>query len=78
MSKFKPALTKQSLIFGYNVNDFLPENHIARLIDQIVEELDTKKIEKKTSRLERAKRREFQPMTKMEKATIILGNSIRA
>ncbi len=47
--KFKPDNTKQSLIFGYNVNEFLPENHIARLIDTIVNELDTSTIEMKYS-----------------------------
>lgn len=49
MSKFKPDLTREGLIFGYNVEDFLPEDHIARLIEEIVNQLDTRKIEAKYS-----------------------------
>lgn len=49
MNKFKPDLTKQSLIFGYNVNDFINEIHLVRVIDEIVERLDITKIENKYS-----------------------------
>lgn len=47
--KFKPDNTNQSLIFGYNVEDFLPNDHIARVIEEIVNEIDTCKIEEKYS-----------------------------
>ena len=44
-SKFKPDTTSQSLLFGYNVDDFIPEQHLVRVIDAIVDRLDTQKIE---------------------------------
>ena len=44
-NKFKPDKTAQSLIFGYNVNEFLPDDHIARLIEEIVDAMDTGNIE---------------------------------
>ena len=47
--KFKPDTTAQSLIFGYNVKDFIAEDDIEILIDEIVEQLDTGKIESKYS-----------------------------
>lgn len=51
MSKFKEDKTEQSLLFGYNVIDFISETHLANLVDEIVERLDTKKIEEKYSEL---------------------------
>jgi transposase len=51
MSKFKDDKTEQSLLFGYNVEDFISENHLARLVDEIVETFDTSKIEDKYSEL---------------------------
>ena len=49
ISKFKPDTSTQSLIIGYNIDDFISTDHITRLIDEIVEELDTRKIEDKYS-----------------------------
>ena len=49
ISKFKPDTSAQSSIIGYNIDDFLSTDHITRLIDEIVESLDTRKIEDKYS-----------------------------
>lgn len=51
MSKFKPYRKDQLLLFPNTINDFVPKSHLARLVDQIVEELNTTNIEKKYSSL---------------------------
>ena len=48
-SKFKPDTTPQSLLFGYNVDDFLPSSHLSRVVDAIVDTLDISEIEAKYS-----------------------------
>jgi len=51
MSKFKKIEINQSSIFGYDVEDYVSENHLARLVQEIVDTLDTKKIEEKYSKM---------------------------
>ncbi len=51
MSKFKKIETEQSLLFGFNVEDFISEKHLARLVEEIVNTLDTSIIEKKYSEI---------------------------
>ena len=49
LEKFKKDETAQSLIFGYNIEDFIDEIHLVRVVDKIVDKLDTTKIEEKYS-----------------------------
>lgn len=51
MSKFKLDKSSQSLLFGYNIDEFLPETHIARIVEEIVNNIDTSRIEEKYSDL---------------------------
>lgn len=48
MSKFKAYNKDQVFLLPPTVNEFLPANHLAIVIDEIVEELDTAKIEANT------------------------------
>ena len=45
MNKFKPTNDSQLFLLPPSVEDFVPENHLARIIDEVVETLDTKAIE---------------------------------
>ncbi len=47
MGKFKEDKTREGNLLGYYVEDFLPEGHIAYVVDEIVNNLDTKQIEEK-------------------------------
>lgn len=49
MSKFKAYNKDQVFLLPPTINEFLPANHLATVIDEIVEELDTTKIEAKYS-----------------------------
>ena len=49
MSKFKPTGQEQIFLFPPSINDFIPESHLARVIKEIVDRFDTKKIEQKYS-----------------------------
>lgn len=51
MTKFKAYTKDQLLLLPRSVNEFIPQGHLARLIDQIVERLDTSAIEEKYSEL---------------------------
>ena len=51
MPKFKPYRKNQFMLFPNSIDDYLPENHLSRMIDSIVEQLDTKDIENKYSQL---------------------------
>ena len=51
MNKFKPTNESQLFLLPPSVEDFVPESHLARLIDEVVETLDTSIIEEKYSRL---------------------------
>jgi transposase len=44
-SKFKPLNKSQLFILPPSIEDFVPEGHLARVIDEVVEALDTKTIE---------------------------------
>ena len=51
MPKFKPYRKNQFMLFPKSINDYVPENHLSRMIDSIVEQLNTKDIEDKYSSL---------------------------
>lgn len=45
MSKFKPYDKSQIMLLPPSVADFVPDGHLAKLVDEIVESLDTRPIE---------------------------------
>jgi len=45
MPKFKPYRKDQVMLFPRTIDEYVPQNHLSRLIHQIVEELDTSSIE---------------------------------
>jgi len=45
MPKFKPYRKDQVMLFPKTIDEYVPQNHLARLICHIVEELDTSSIE---------------------------------
>lgn len=49
MGKFKLDKRSQGNLLGYYAEDFLPEGHLAYVVDEIVKHLDTKEIEDKYS-----------------------------
>lgn len=49
--KFKPEHKEQMFLLPPSVEEFVPENHLARLIDGIVNELDCSEIEEQYSEL---------------------------
>lgn len=51
MQKFKPEHKDQMFLLPPSVEEFVPENHLARLIEGIVDELDCSSIEAKYSEL---------------------------
>jgi len=51
MPKFKPYRKNQFMLFPESIDDYVPENHLSRMISNIVEQLDTKDIEDKYSSL---------------------------
>jgi len=51
MQKFKPLNTEQLLLLPPSVEDFIPEGHLARVINEVVETIDVKEIEAKYSYL---------------------------
>ena len=51
MSKFKPYRKDQLILFPNSINDYVPESHLSRVVDKVVEQLDTSKIEDKYSEL---------------------------
>jgi transposase len=51
MPKFKPFRKNQFMLFPNSIDDYVPENHLSRMISNIVEQLDTKNIEDKYSPL---------------------------
>ena len=50
-SKFKDNANDQLYLLPLSVEEFIPENHLGRLINEIVEKLDTSSIESKYSYL---------------------------
>jgi len=51
MPKFKPDRKNQFMLSPKSIDDYTPENHLSRMIDSVVEELNTKDIEDKYSTL---------------------------
>lgn len=51
MAKFKPYRKDQFFLLPPSIEDFVPEGHMARLVYEIVEGLDTSRIENKYSEL---------------------------
>ena len=51
MPKFKPCRKSQFILFPNSIDDYVPENHLSRMISNIVEQLNTKDIEDKYSQL---------------------------
>ena len=49
MAKFKPYRAEQLMLFPSSIKDYVPEDHLARLVDKVVEQLDTSAIESKYS-----------------------------
>src|SRR5258708_34697595 len=49
MNKFKPTNDNQLFLLPPSVEDFVPEDHLARVIDEVVETLDTTAIENQYS-----------------------------
>ena len=44
-SRFKPYQQNQLRLLPLDLSEMVPENHMARVIDQVVESLDTKPLE---------------------------------
>jgi transposase len=51
MAKFKPYRKKQTMLLPPSLEDYVPLSHLARVVDEVVEALDTKEIEDKYSDL---------------------------
>ncbi len=51
MARFKPYRKKQLMLLPPSIEDFIPPSHLARVVDEVVEALDTEEIEDKYSDL---------------------------
>ena len=51
MAKFKPYKVNQMMLLPPSIHDFVPEGHLAKVIDKVVEQLDIEAIERKYSEL---------------------------
>lgn len=51
MARFKPLRKNQFMLLPPSVEDFIPEDHLARVVSEIVDGLDTERIEDKYSEL---------------------------
>ncbi|MBC7937091.1 MAG: IS1182 family transposase [Rhizobacter sp.] len=51
MQKFKPVITDQLFLLPPSIEDFIPQGHLARVVNDIVETIDVSAIEKKYSLL---------------------------
>ena len=51
MQKFKPVNTQQYFLLPPSVEDFIKEDHLARVVAEVVDTLDTTSIEKQYSYL---------------------------
>ena len=49
MSKFKPTNEGQIFLLPPSIEDFVSESHLARVVNEIVDRLDTTKIEDRYS-----------------------------
>jgi len=51
MAKFKAYIADQLMLFPNSINDYVPQDHLSRLVNKVVERLDTSNIEDKYSNL---------------------------
>ena len=51
MEKFKPIIYDQLFLLPPSVTDFIPEGHLARVINEVVDVIDFSEVEKKYSTL---------------------------
>ncbi|RZK25316.1 MAG: IS1182 family transposase [Flavobacterium sp.] len=51
MQKFKPVITDQLFLLPPNIEDFVPQDHLARVVNDVVETIDVSSIENKYSLL---------------------------
>lgn len=51
MQKFKPVITDQLFLLPPSIEDFVPQGHLARVVNDVVETIDVSAIEKKYSLL---------------------------
>lgn len=51
MQKFKPVITDQLFLLPPSIEDFIPQSHLARVVNDVVETIDVNMIEKKYSLL---------------------------
>ncbi len=49
MQKFKPVNNTQYFLLPPSVEDFIKEDHLARVVSEVVDQLDTSAIEKRYS-----------------------------
>ena len=49
MLKFKPINDEQLFLLPPSVQDFIPSNHLSRIISEVVDSIDTSVIEEKYS-----------------------------
>ena len=49
MAKFKPYRAEQLMLFPNSIKEYVLEDHLARLVDKVVEHLDIGNIENKYS-----------------------------
>jgi len=47
MAKFKPYTIDQLMLFPNSINDYVSQNHLARVVNRVVEQLDTTAVENK-------------------------------
>ena len=51
MQNFKPVNNEQIFLLPPSINEFIDDNHLSKLVSEVVESLDTKAIENKYSDL---------------------------
>lgn len=51
MAKFKPYVADQLMLFPNSINNYVPQNHLSRVVNKVVEQLDATNIEDKYSDL---------------------------
>ena len=51
MAKFKPYIAEQLMLFPNSISEYVPKSHLARIVDKVVEYLDTTNLENKYSDL---------------------------
>ena len=51
MPKFKPYRKDQVMLFPKTIDEYVPQNHLARVVNDITKQLDTTNIEDKYSQI---------------------------